>query len=68
MRNQAKVRKERKMRKVMIKDQESPYQGDKDCFYAVYINDKKVKSFIINFADAVNFALTLSDKVYYSSK
>jgi len=60
--------KKEETRKVTIKDQKSPYIGDKDCFFAVYINNKVVKSLIIEFHDAVNYALTLADKVHYVCK
>jgi hypothetical protein len=50
--------------KIIITEQASPYPNDEP-FFQVLSGDKVIKQFIIEFYDAINFGLTLSDKVYY---
>jgi len=52
-------------KKIVILKQRSPYHGDKDHFYVVTKGDQILKQLILDFAQAVHFALTLEDKIYY---
>ena len=53
--------------KVKIFNQASCYRGDSD-FYMVVYNDEIKKQYIIEFHDAVNYALTLASKCHYRSE
>jgi len=53
-----------KNKKIIITEQVSPYPNDEP-FFQVRSGDKVIKQFIIEFHDAINFGLTLSNKVYY---
>ena len=52
-------------KKIVILNQRSPYVQDKEHFFVVTRGNHILKQFILDFAQAVHFALTFEDKVYY---
>lgn len=51
--------------RIRIVEEPTPYRGDRDVFFVVYNGDKRIKSFL-EFSDAINYGLTIKNKVYYS--